>query len=106
MRYGGIKNIGFPKIKINKNTIETQLCSSDDVCTKFSYLKTILLNINQDECQNSILVPNVEFVFKICIKIIPVSSHIKILKSYLIAIGDYSGGSMGWDMKLQYIWTI
>ena len=48
---------------------------------KFSY--TILLNINQDEkCQN--LVPNVEG---------------KCLKSYLIAIGDYSGGSMGWDMS-------
>ena len=80
LRYGGIKNIGFPKIKINNNTIETQLCSSDDVCTKFSY--TILLDINPDECQN--LVPNIKG---------------KCLKSYLISIGDYSGGSMGWDMS-------
>ena len=44
--------------------------------------RQILLDINQDECQN--LAPNVEG---------------KCLKSYLMSIGDYSGGTMGWDMS-------
>ena len=78
--YGGIKKIGLSEIKIKENAIETQICSSKNICTKFSY--TILHNINSDKCQS--LAPKVKG---------------KCLKSYLIAIGDYSGGTIGWDMS-------
>ena len=80
LRYGGIKNIGLLEIKIKKYSIETQICSSKDVCTKFSY--TILHSINPDKCQS--LAPNIKG---------------KCLKSYLLSIGDYSGGTIGWDMS-------
>ena len=80
LSYGGIKKIGLSEIKIKENAIETQICSSKNICTKFSY--TILHNINSDKCQS--LAPKVKG---------------KCLKSYLIAIGDYSGGTIGWDMS-------
>ena len=44
LSYGGIKKIGLSEIKIKENAIETQICSSKNICTKFSY--TILHNIN------------------------------------------------------------
>ena len=80
LSYGGIKKIGLSEIKIKENAIETQICSSKNICTKFAY--TILHNINSDKCQS--LSPKVKG---------------KCLKSYLIAIGDYSGGTIGWDMS-------
>ena len=82
LRYGEIKKIGLSEIKIKKNAIETHICSSKDICTKFSY--TILKSINSDNCQN--LAPKVKG---------------KCLKSYLISIGDYNGGTIGWDIRFN-----
>ena len=80
LRFGGVKNIGFPEIQIDKKSVKTKICSSTEVCTHFEY--TILEEIASDECQT--LAPHVEA---------------KCLGSYLISIGDYSGGTMGWDMS-------
>jgi len=80
LRFGGLKNVGFPEIQIDDNSVETKICSSADVCTKFAY--SILAEIPIEQCRT--LAKNFKG---------------ECLKSYLISIGDYSGGTMGWDMS-------
>ena len=48
----------------------------------YIFEESILKSINSDNCQN--LAPKVKG---------------KCLKSYLISIGDYNGGTIGWDIR-------
>ena len=80
LRFGGVANIGLPEIKIDNKEVETEICENENFCTKFSY--TILEELSSNKCQS-------------------LTTHVKgsCLKAYLISIGDYSGGTMGWDMS-------
>ncbi len=80
LRFGRVENIGFPTITTEDGSVETEICSSKDVCTKFAY--TILAEIPTDKCNK-------------------LAKHVEgeCLTSYLISIGDYSGGTMGWNMS-------
>ena len=65
-------------ITVDKNSIESKYCSSETSCTE--YACSVLANVPQKKCQE--LAPHFKG---------------KCQQSYLIAVGDYSGGSMGWD---------
>ena len=62
----------------DKNSIESKDCTSETSCTEYAY--SVLANVPQKKCQE--LAPHFKG---------------KCQQSYLIAVGDYSGGSMGWD---------
>ena len=64
--------------EISKKSIKSKICSSETSCT--SYAHRILTEVSRKNCQN--LAPNLDG---------------KCEGAYLIAVGDYSGGSMGWD---------
>ena len=80
LRFGGIENIGSPEIKIENKEVETEICESENICQKFSY--SILAELPSDKCHS-------------------LSTHVKgnCTKAYLVSIGDYNGGTMGWDMS-------
>lgn len=80
LRFGGIENIGTPEIQIDNKEVKTEICETENLCTKFSY--SILAELSPDKCQS-------------------LSTHVKgnCLEAYLVSIGDYSGGTMGWDMS-------
>ena len=67
-------------VKINKNSIQNKICSSKFSCTKYEY--TLLSKIPLKKCKK--LAPHING---------------KCEESFLISVGDYSGGSMGWDMS-------
>ena len=58
--------------------IESKVCSSENSCTEYAY--SVLTKVPTNKCQE--LAP---YLIRQC------------QQSFLIAIGDYSGGSMGWD---------
>ena len=75
--------IGDPKklsVKSNKKSkeIESKICRSKTSCTEYAY--SILANVPLKKCQE--LAPNLKGQCR---------------QSFLIAVGNYSGGSMGWD---------
>ena len=71
----------FPEYeKIINKSIHDKICSTKSSCTEYSY--TILSNVSLKNCKN--LAP---YIFGKC------------EASFLISVGDYSGGSMGWDMS-------
>ena len=80
LRFGGIENIGTPEIQIDNKEVKTEICETENLCTKFSY--SILAELSPDKCQS-------------------LSTHVKgnCSEAYLVSIGDYSGGTMGWDMS-------
>ena len=80
LRFGGIEIIGSPEIKIENKEVETEICETENICQKFSY--SILAELSSDKCHS-------------------LSTHVKgnCTKAYLVSIGDYSGGTMGWDMS-------
>ena len=81
--YGGeVGSQAKLNLKIEKNTIKTKKCSSKFSCTQYAY--TILANIPLKKCHD--LAPHINGKCK---------------KAFLIAVGDYSGGSMGWDMSFN-----
>ena len=76
-------SIGNPKklsVKSNKKSkeIESKICRSETSCTEYAY--SILANVPLKKCQE--LAPNLKGQCR---------------QSFLIAVGNYSGGSMGWD---------
>ena len=80
LRGGGIVDAINMDVKISNKSIQTKICSSKFSCTEYAY--NILYKVPS----------------KVCKKLAP---HIngKCEESYLISVGDYSGGSMGWDMS-------
>ena len=75
--------IGNPmklSVKSNKKSkeIESKICSSETSCTEYAY--SILTNVPLNKCQE--LAPNLTGQCR---------------QSFLIAVGNYSGGSRGWD---------
>ncbi|MBO44278.1 MAG: hypothetical protein CMM28_11200 [Rhodospirillaceae bacterium] len=75
--------IGDPiklSVKSDKKSkmIESKICSSETSCTEYAY--SILTNVPLNKCQE--LAPNLTGQCR---------------QSFLIAVGDYSGGSIGWD---------
>ena len=58
-------------------SIESEICSSKNSCTKYAY--EILTSIPVSKCQK--LAPNLKGQCR---------------KSFLVAVGDYSGGTRGW----------
>jgi hypothetical protein len=80
LRGGGIVDRIDVDIKINKNSIQNKICSSKFSCTEYEY--TLLSKIPLKKCKK--LAPHITG---------------KCEKSFLISVGDYSGGSMGWDMS-------
>ena len=64
--------------EISKKSIKSKICSSETSCTSYAY--RILTEVSSKNCQN--LAPNL---------------NAKCERAYLISVGDYSGGSMGWD---------
>ena len=80
LRFGGIENIGTPEIQIDNKEVKTKICETENLCTKFSY--SILAELSPEKCQS-------------------LSTHVKgnCSEAYLVSIGDYSGGTMGWDMS-------
>ena len=80
LRFGGIENIGTPEIQIDNKEVKTKICETENLCTKFSY--SILAELSPDKCQS-------------------LSTHVNgnCSEAYLVSIGDYSGGTMGWDMS-------
>ena len=76
--------IGKPmklSVKYNKKSkkIESEVCSSETSCTEYAY--SILTNVSLNKCQE--LAPNLSGQCR---------------QSFLIAVSDYSGGSMGPDI--------
>ena len=65
-------------LEISKKSIKSRICSSETSCTSYAY--RILTKVSRKNCQN--LAPNLKG---------------KCEGAFLIAVGDYSGGSMGWD---------
>ena len=59
-------------------SIKSKICSSETSCTSYAY--RILTKVSRKNCQN--LAPHLNG---------------KCEGAFLIAVGDYSGGSMGWD---------
>lgn len=57
--------------------VESEICASKTACTKYAY--RILSEVPVSKCQK--LAPNLKGRCK---------------KSYLVAVGDYSGGTLGW----------
>ena len=80
LRGGGIVDRIDVDIKINKNSIQNKICSSKFSCTEYEY--TLLSKIPLKKCKK--LAPHING---------------KCEESFLISVGDYSGGSMGWDMS-------
>ena len=80
LRGGGIVDRIDVDIKINKNSIQNKICSSKFSCTEYEY--TLLSKIPLKKCKK--LAPHIAG---------------KCEESFLISVGDYSGGSMGWDMS-------
>jgi len=80
LRGGGIVDPIDVDIKINKNSIQNKICSSKFSCTEYEY--TLLSKIPLKKCKK--LAPHIAG---------------KCEESFLISVGDYSGGSMGWDMS-------
>ena len=80
LRGGGIVKTTNVDPKIINKSIHNKICSTKSSCTEYSY--TILSNIPLKNCKN--LAPH---IFGKC------------EASFLISVGDYSGGSMGWDMS-------
>jgi len=75
--------IGNPmKLSVKSNEkskeIKSKICSSENSCIEYAY--SILTNVPLNKCQE--LAPNLMG---------------QCLQSFLIAVGSYSGGSMGWD---------
>ena len=71
--------IKFSLITNNKSEmIESKVCSSETSCTEYAY--SILSKVPTKKCQE--LAPNLKGQCR---------------QSFLISVGDYSGGSMGWD---------
>jgi len=75
--------IGNPmKLSVKPNTkskeIKSKVCSSEISCTEYAY--SILTKVPLNKCQE--LAPNLTGQCR---------------QSFLIAVGDYSGGTMGWD---------
>ena len=64
--------------KISEESVTSKICSSETSCTSYAY--NILEKISRENCQN--LAPNLIE---------------KCEGAFLIAVGNYSGGSMGWD---------
>ena len=80
LRGGGIVKTTNVDPKIINKSIHNKICSTKSSCTEYSY--TILSNVPLKNCKN--LAPH---IFGKC------------EASFLISVGDYSGGSMGWDMS-------
>ena len=80
LRGGVIVDATNMDIKISNKSIQNKICSSMFSCTEYEY--TILSKVPLEKCK----------------KLAP---HIigKCEESFLISVGDYSGGSMGWDMS-------
>ena len=78
IRVGSVVKAKKLNITVDKNSIETKYCTSETSCTEYAY--SVLANVPQKKCQE--LAPHFKG---------------KCQQSYLIAVGDYSGGSMGWD---------
>jgi len=64
--------------EISKKSIKSKICSSETSCTSYAY--NILAKVPRKNCQN--MAPYLNG---------------KCEGAFLIAVGDYSGGSMGWD---------
>ena len=64
--------------EISKKLIKSKVCSLETSCTSYAY--NILAKISRENCQN--LAPNL---------------RARCEGAFLIAVGNYSGGSMGWD---------
>ncbi len=77
---GGIVNRTNIDIKIINKSIHNKICSTKYSCTEYAY--AILSKVPLKNCKN-------------------LAPHIlgKCEASFLISIGNYSGGSMGWDMS-------
>ena len=78
-----VGTIGKPmklSVKHNKKSkkIESKVCSSETSCTYYAY--SILTKVPLNKCQE--LAPNLPGQCR---------------QSFLIEVGDYSGGTMGWD---------
>ena len=80
LRGGGIVITTNVDQKIINKSIHNKICSTKSSCTEYSY--TILSKIPLKNCKN--LAPH---IFGKC------------EASFLISVGDYSGGSIGWDMS-------
>ena len=65
-------------VNVYKNSIKSKSCSSKTSCIEYAY--SVLANVPPKKCQK--LAPHLKG---------------KCRQSFLIAVGDYSGGSMGWD---------
>ena len=67
------------KVNINEDSIKSKSCSSDGTtCSDYAY--NLIASIPLNHCRE--LAPNLSGECR---------------SSYLVAIGDYGGGSMGWD---------
>tara|TARA_B100001057_G_scaffold440097_1_gene473776 strand:- start:45 stop:1100 length:1056 start_codon:yes stop_codon:yes gene_type:complete len=79
LRGGGIVDEINMDVKISNKSIKTKICSSKFSCQEYAY--TILSKVPLKKCKE--LAPHIDG---------------KCEESFLISVGDYSGGSMGWDM--------
>ena len=68
------------EVETNNRIVKSKICESKFGCTKYEY--EILANVSKENCTK--LAPNIPG---------------KCISSYLLKIGDYSGGSMGWDFQ-------
>ena len=67
-------------IRFMTNHLDNKIYSTKSSCTEYSY--TIISNVPLKNCKN--LAPHING---------------KCEASFLISVGDYSGGSIGWDMS-------
>ena len=79
LRGGGIVDAINMDVKISNKSIKTKICSSKFSCHEYTY--TILSKVPLKKCKE--LAPHIDE---------------KCEDSFLISVGNYSGGSMGWDM--------
>ena len=80
LRGGGIVDAIKLDVKISNKSIKTKICSSKFSCQEYAYI--ILSKVPLKKCKE--LAPHIDG---------------KCQESFLISVGDYSGGSMGWDMS-------
>ena len=80
LRGGAIVNTTNIDTKISNKSIQNKICSTKFSCTEYAY--TILFKVPLKECKK--LAPHIDG---------------KCEESFLISVGDYSGGSMGWAMS-------
>ena len=80
LRGGGVVKTTNVDIKIDKKSIKNKICETKFSCTEYEY--TILSRVPLKKCKK--LAPHIEG---------------KCEESFLISLGDYSGGSIGWNMS-------